>query len=663
MRLVFGECVIDSARRELLRGGEAIHIEPQVFDLLLYLIENRERVVSKDDLLAAVWQGRIVSESTLGSRINAARTAIGDDGQRQSLIRTVARKGLRFVGEVSNETSPVVNAPMMNRAAEPVLPLAPLPPAANEGRPAIAVLPFVNISGDPEQEYFADGLSEDIITDLSRVSSLFVVARHTVFSFKGRAVQVQDIARQLGVCYVLEGSVRKAEGRVRITAQLVDGNSGGHIWAERYESVREDIFRLQDEISQSIVSALRVKLLPEELATIVKRPTSNAEAYRYYLMGRAYFMQSGWGKRALDVARQKFAKAVAIDPGYARAYAGLANCDSYLLAMGDPVVPFEEIIANSERALALEPELADAHAAKGLALYTAGRHAEADTVLNEAVRLGPHSFEAHFFMARNCRAQGRFAEAAEMFERAADLQPDDFRSLGLAVNAYRSLGQREKMLSVARRCLERVEAEIAVHPDNAGALALGAVALTELGDRRRAEAWADEAQEIGPADAITSYNLACAQAGLGRHGLALARLQQIFSDPPTRRRSHVEWLKHDSAFAPMRGHPGFEALLRRLDAETIAFPTPASGQRPAEGVGHNGARRGGAVSGGSARRALILFNRGARGIETAQEEGTEQDAADKKHDTAGEMKAVERLTHEKSEQFRPGEPCAADNQP
>src|SRR4029077_5729146 len=290
---------------------------------------------------------------------------------------------------------------VVNETALPKTEVAVPAPAANEsraneGRPGIAVLPFVNISGDPEQEYFADGLSEDIITDLSRVSSLFVVARHTVFSFKGRAVQVQDVARELGVCYVLEGSVRKADGRVRITAQLVDARSGGHIWAERYESGREDIFRVQDEISQSIVAALKVKLLPEELATIVKRPTSNAEAYRYYLMGRAYFLQSGWGKRALDVARQKFAKAVAIDPGYARAFAGLANCDSYLLAMGDPGVTFEAIIANCERALALEPELSEAHAAKGLALYTAGRNAEADVALSEAVRLGPRSFEAHF---------------------------------------------------------------------------------------------------------------------------------------------------------------------------------------------------------------------------------------------------------------------------
>ncbi len=571
MPVIFGECAIDPARRELCRAGETIHIEPQVFDLLLYLIENRERVVSKDELLSAVWQGRIVSESTLGSRINAARSAIGDDGQRQCLIRTVARKGVRFVGEVANETGP--------QKPDGVASVPPATePRPNETRPAIAVLPFVNISGDPEQEYFADGLSEDIITDLSRVSSLFVVARHTVFSFKGRAVQVQDVARELGVCYVLEGSVRKADGRVRITAQLVDGRSGGHIWAERYESVREDIFRLQDEISQNIVAALKVKLLPEELATIVKRPTSNAEAYRYYLMGRAYFLQSGWGKRALDVARQKFAKAVAIDPGYARAFAGLANCDSYLLAMGDPGATFETIIENCERALALEPELSEAHAAKGLALYTAGRNAEADVALSAAVRLGPRSFEAHFFKARNCRARGAFAEAAELFERAADLQPDDFRSLGLAVNAYRSLGEREKLLSAARRCLERVEAEIAIHPDNAGALALGAVALSELGDRRRAEAWADEAQEVGPADAITSYNLACAQAGLGRHALALARLQQIFGDPPARRRSHVEWLKHDSAFLPMRGQPEFEALLRRLDAEIRPFAAIDTGK-------------------------------------------------------------------------------------
>jgi len=472
---------------------------------------------------------------------------------------------------------------------------APARPPASETRsaaigatmppelPTVAVLPFANISGDPEQEYFADGLTEDIITDLSRVSALFVVARNTVFTFKGKAVQVQEAARALNVRYVLEGSVRKAAGRVRITAQLVDGRTGGHLWANRYDRGLADIFTLQDEISRSIVDALKVKLLPEELAAIAKRSTTDADAYQYYLMGRAYFLQSGWGKRALGVARRMFTKAAEIDPCFARAYAGIANCDSYLLCMGDPGVSFEDILANGTRALELEPDLADAHAAKGLALYTAGRHAEADAALEQAVRLGPTSFEAHFFAARNCRAQGRYAEAAALFERAAELQPVDFRALGLAVNAYRSLGRREDMLSAARRCLERAEAEVAVHPDNAGALAFGAAMLTEVGDKARAEAWVDRAATLDPVDSITSYNLACAYVGLGKLEPALERLRQVFSDPPASRRSHVEWLKHDSSFEPLRGHPDFVALLRRLDAETNP-PALGSERRPAVAV-------------------------------------------------------------------------------
>src|SRR5262245_58375137 len=424
---------------------------------------------------------------------------------------------------------------------------APPIPSARACRPSIAVLPFANISGDPEQEYLADGLTEDVITDLSRVSALFVVARNTVFTFKGRAVRIQEAARALNVRYLLEGSVREAAGRVRITAQLVDGASGGHLWAERFDRSLDDIFTLQDEISQSIVAALKLTLLPEELATITSRSTTNAEAYQYYLMGRSYFLRSGWGERALRVARRTFMRAVEIDPRYARAYSGIANSDSYLMCMGDPLVSFEDILANSERALALDPSLAEAHAAKGLALYTAGRHAEANAVLEEALRLGPDLFEANFFAARNLRAQGRYRESIPLFERAAELQPDDFRSLGLVVNAYRSLGQREGMLSAARRCLERVEAEVAVHPDNAGALAFGAAALAEIGDRPRAEAWAARTAALDPLDSITGYNLACAYVGIGKLDAAMARLEQVFADPPFRHRAHVEWTKKDSS--------------------------------------------------------------------------------------------------------------------
>jgi adenylate cyclase len=378
---------------------------------------------------------------------------------------------------------------------------------------------------------------------------------------------VREAARALGVGHILEGSVRKAGDRVRITVQLVDGRSGGHLWANRYDRGLDDIFTLQDEISHSIVDALKVKLLPEERALIASRPTANPEAYQYYLMGRSFFLRSGWGDRALRVARQMFVRAAEIDPHYARAYSGIANSDSYLMCMGDPTVSFRDILTNSERALALDPALADAHAAKGLALYTAGRHGEANTVLEHALRLGPDLFETNFFAARNLRAQGRYREAIPVFERAAELQPDDFRALGLVVNAYRSLGLRDGMQSASRRCLERVEAEVAVHPGNAGALALGAAMLVEIGDAARAELWAARAAALDPLDSITSYNLACAYVGIGKPEAAMERLQRVFSDPPFRHRSHVEWMRKDSSLTALHHHPAYQVLLARLEAE------------------------------------------------------------------------------------------------
>jgi len=549
MPLSFGDCALDPARRELRRAGQAVHIEPQVFDLLLFLIENRERVVSKDDLLSSIWQGRIVSESSLSTRINAARTAIGDSGRRQQFVRTIPRKGFRFIGDVTGPIRPVDRSDV---------------------RPRIAVLPFTNISGDETQEYFADGLTEDVITDLAQISALFVTARNTVFAWKGKAGDVTEVARALNVGFILQGSVRTAADRVRITAQLVDGKTGGPLWAERYDRALDDIFALQDEISQSIVTALKLQLLPEEKASIARRPTRNAEAYQYYLMGRSYFLQSGLGLKVFRVARDLFAKAVAIDPTYAQAYAGVANCDSYLLCMGAQDISFEVILANCARALDLEPDLAEAHAARGLALYTAGRHKEADASLDRAVQLGSMSFEAHFFTGRNCRAQGRHAQAAVHFERAAELQPSDYRACGLAVDAYRSLGLRDKMLQAARRCLERAEAEVAVNTCNAGALAFGAGMLTLLNNPAASRAWADRAAALDPIDAIASYNLASAYVGQGRFELALMRLKEIFSGPPANRKCHVDWLKSDSSFHPLRGHPGFETLLRRLEREAMS---------------------------------------------------------------------------------------------
>src|SRR6202167_2686944 len=243
--------MLDTDRRELRRGSEPVAVEPQVFDLLIYLVENREHVVSKDDLIAGVWGGRIVSDSTLTSRINAARKAIGDSGEDQKLIRTIARRGLRFVGAVRTQSS----------GGEPAHAAGPRPDEIHEqsrpalppsDRPAIAVLPFINMSGDPEQEYFSDGISEDIITALSKLRGFFVIARNSSFIYKGKAVHMKQVAEELGVGYVVEGSVRRGGDRVRITAQLNDAGTGSHLWAERYDRGLADVFAVQDEITEAI---------------------------------------------------------------------------------------------------------------------------------------------------------------------------------------------------------------------------------------------------------------------------------------------------------------------------------------------------------------------------------------------------------------------------
>jgi len=559
-RLRFGDVELDLAAFELRRGGALHPVEPQVFELISYLARNAGRLITKDELIENIWNGRIVSDATLASRLKSARRAIGDDGERQTWIKTVHGRGVRFVGEVAVEQAPAARADTTA--------------ATSSGRPSIAVLPFSSVGEDTEQSGLAYGLSEDIITDLSRVSGLTIAARNSSFAYQGKPVPIQNVAAELGVGYVLEGSLRHADGRVRVTAQLIDGRSGCHVWAERYDRSFDDIFALQDDISQSIVAALKVKLLPEELAAMTDRPTTNTDAYQYYVLGRTYFLRTGWGERAMQVARQMFVKAAIADPRYARAYAAIANCDSYLLCMGDPEASFETILVNCARALELEPDLADAHAAKGLALFTAGRSAEASAALERAMKLAPNSFEAHFFAGRCYRAQGFHARAAELFERAAELQPEDFRALGLAAYAYRSIGRHDEARAAARRCLERIEGELAVHADDAKALAFGAAILADIDQKAKARDWMKRAAALNPTDLITNYNLACAWVALGQHDEALARLEKMFAVPAETRRLHLDWMKHDISLVPLRDHPRYLALVHYLEASD-PFASPA----------------------------------------------------------------------------------------
>jgi TolB-like protein/tetratricopeptide (TPR) repeat protein len=334
LRYLFDEYAFDTDRRELLRGVDVVTIAPQVFDLLDYLIRNRERVVSKDDLIDAIWDGRIVSDGALTTRLNVARSAIGDSGDEQRLIKTLPRKGFRFVGTVREAQGPAAAAVADNSVE------APKPALTLPDKPSIAVLPFANLGSDPEQEYFADGVVEDITMALSRFHWLFVIARNSSFTYKGRAVDVKQVGRELGVRYVLEGSVRKAGNRMRIAGQLIDAETGAHLWADRFEGALEDMFDLQDHVTSRVVGAIAPKLQREEIKRARRKPTENLDAHDYYLRGLAKLRRVT--PDANREALQLFCKTIELDPGLASAYGMAAWCYVTRKARGWMIVPVEE---------------------------------------------------------------------------------------------------------------------------------------------------------------------------------------------------------------------------------------------------------------------------------------------------------------------------------
>jgi adenylate cyclase len=426
-------------------------------------------------------------------------------------------------------------------------------------KPSIAVLPFNNMSGDPEQEYFSDGITEDIITDLSKVSGLFVVARNTAFTYKGKPVKVQQVGDELGVAFILEGSVRKAGSRVRVTGQLISTKDGGHAWAERYDRDLTDIFAIQDDITHAIVEQLKVKLLPQEKKSIGQTPTDNIEAYTYYLRGRQLFYRHS--KSYYQLARRMFAKAVELDPLYARAYAGIADCDSFLFLHYHMDVGIDSILATSAKALALENGLAEAHASRGLALSLGQRYDEAMAEFEQAIALDPTLFEAQYFCARACFAQGKFERAAALFERAAELKPDDYQSLILLIQIYRSLGRDREKEAAARRGIERAERELTLHPENPRPAYLGAAALMAVGERERAKEWLSRALATDPEDVLTQYNVACVYSLMGDVEPAFDLLERLL---PYANHETKAWIKYDSDFDPLRSHPRYQKVLELI---------------------------------------------------------------------------------------------------
>src|SRR5207342_3013608 len=389
MQFLFGDHTLDADRRELRRGAEPIAVEPQVFDLLIYLVENRDRVVSKDDLIASIWGGRVVSDSTLTSRINAARKAVGDSGDNQKLIRTIARKGLRFVGDVRVTPLGADPSDLLSRAHEDAQDSShlawPLP-----DRPAIAVLPFVNMSGDPEQEYFSDGISEDIITALSKLRWFFVIARNSSFTYKGKAVHMKQVGEELGVGYVVEGSVRKGGDRVRITAQLNDVATGGHIWAERYDRGLADVFAVQDEITEAIVAAIEPQLYAAESFRAQRKPPDSLDAWDLVMRALSHH----WRVTRQDnvVAQALLEKAIAIDPNYGQAFGVLATSYMFTAHMGWMDMAAAMPIAERAALAAIRADCEDpwAHYALGSVCLFTRRFDDSLAEFEVALRLNPN---------------------------------------------------------------------------------------------------------------------------------------------------------------------------------------------------------------------------------------------------------------------------------
>lgn len=470
VRYLFEDYVLDVDRRELHRGTENISIAPQVFDLLDYLIRNRERVVTRDDLINTIWNGRIVSEAALTTRLNAVRTAISDSGEEQRLIKTLPRKGFRFVGLVVEAAGAAPPAAGQSRS-EIVQPALALP-----DRPSIAILPFQNMSGDSEQEYLADGIVDEIITALSRFKFLFVIARNSSFTYKGRAVDIKQVGRELGVRYVLEGSVRKSSEKVRITSQLIDAVTGAHVWAERFEGNLQDVFAVQDEITVSVVSAIQPKLLQAEIELAVRRPNS-LSAYDFYLRAQPHYYSLT--REGNTEALRLLSRALEIDPRFGAA-ASLANfCRTLNLLLGwtsDPQFEISEVTRLSELVLSIDEHDPDTLACVGWAkAYVAGDFDAGAEMVDRAVALNPNSAIAWNYRGITCQYVGQAAEALHSFEQGLRLSPLDpmlygtYAMMGLALIGLHRFEDAEV---AARRALRKNPTFMPAHRCLVSALAL-----------------------------------------------------------------------------------------------------------------------------------------------------------------------------------------------
>ncbi len=430
---------------------------------------------------------------------------------------------------------------------------------AGSGTKSIAVLPFADMSPQRDQGYFCEGIAEEIINALSRIQALHVASRTSAFAFKDKQADVGEIGRKLKVGTVLEGSVRKAGERLRVTAQLVNVANGYQLWTERYDRQLEDVFAIQDEIAENIVKALRVVLSPEEKRQIEKPPTENVQAYDYYLRGRQYFHQ--FRRTGMQSARRMFERAIETDARFALAHAGLADCCAFLYMYWDgSKANLDAADSASRKALELGPDLAEAHASRGFALALNRQYDAARPEFEAAIRLNPKLYEAHYLYARACFQEGRLEDAVRHYEAASRVRPEDYQAQLLMQSPLHALGRHDDARAALRKGLQIAERHLELNPDDARALYLGAVALMQLDHRERALDWAKRAHAIDPDDPGVLYNVACLYALAGLADTALECLERAVDNGF----GHREWLDNDTDLDSLRSHPRFQALREKI---------------------------------------------------------------------------------------------------
>jgi len=430
--------------------------------------------------------------------------------------------------------------------------------ANDEAVRSIAVLPFVDVSAEQEQAYFCEGIADEIINAITRVEHLRMASRTSSFRFKNTSLDSREIGDLLGVAHLLEGSVRKAGNRLRISTQLIKVSDGYQLWSKSYDRELKDVFAIQDEIAQSIVSALEVTLSPRERRAIKQVATADVEAYDYYLRGHQHFRQ--FRRKSIEVALDMFAKAIEIDPSYASAYAGLAGCHSYLYMFWSVTEEHAQAADEaSRRAVQLDPELPEAYVARGVAVSLRDKHEEAYAQFAHAIRLKPSLFEAYYFQGRGYYARGQLERAVECFQRAQELRPEDYQAPSLLGSALKGLGRQEDSDAAYRRAFEMARKHLEVYPGDARALYFGALALCQLGEPEElALEWANRALTMDPDEPQVLYNVACTYALLGRTDEAIARLSETIAHGGWWR----IWMKNDPDLVSLHDHPGFQELVK-----------------------------------------------------------------------------------------------------